>query len=437
VTDDPRPWEPSPGARRRRWERSSGSSGTGDRRPWEMPAAASERLHLPTPPAATTAYPRIPAGPRPPRPRRGRGAALALLAALLGGVLGTAGALAFYESRAVEEEPVATPVVAEPEPPPIEVEGDEALDRVAAVAQAVLPSVVRIDIGGADGPGVAGNGSGVIYSADGHIITNNHVVAEAGSIEVLLNDGSRVDAEVIGTDHRNDLAVIKVDRQGLPAIRIGDSAAIKVGEVAVAVGSPFGLEGTVTAGVISALNRMVQVNDPTHGPLTLPNVIQTDASINPGNSGGPLVNGEGELIGINSAILTRAGGFGQPANAGVGFAVPSATAQHVAEQLIANGEIRYAFLGVGGDNVSSDIAERVGVDGGAYIEQILEGTPAAEAGLREGDVIVAIDDVEIASMEDLIVEIMRRDIGETVAVTYIRDGEERETEAVLSERPEE
>jgi putative serine protease PepD len=316
------------------------------------------------------------------------------------------------------------------------VENGEGLDRVAAVAETVLPSVVRVDIEGADGAAAAGNGSGVIYSSDGHIVTNNHVVAQGGDLEVLFNDGSRAEARVIGTDPRNDLAVIKVEREGLPTLRIGDSSALKVGELAVAIGSPFGLDGTVTAGVVSALNRPIQVNDPSEGTLTLPNVIQTDASINPGNSGGPLVNGEGELVGINSAILTR-GGFGQPANAGVGFAIPSATAMHVVDLLIEQGEIRYAFLGVSGDNLSRDLAERVGVEEGAYVRDVLQGTPAEEAGLVEGDVIVAIGGVEIDSMETLMVEIMRRDIGETVSVTYIRGGERRTAEATLSERPEE
>jgi putative serine protease PepD len=266
-------------------------------------------LRLPQPPEHTATFPPIPAGPaqHPPPHRWSRGALIALLAALLGAVLGTAGSVAYLDTRAAEDDEAATPIVAQPqEPPTIEVEGGEGFERVAAVAEAVLPSVVRVDIDAAEGP-ASGNGSGVIYRADGHIITNHHVIAQAERLEVLFNDGTRANAEVVGSDPRNDLAVIKVDREGLPAVRIGDSAALKVGDLAVAIGSPFGLDGSVTAGVVSALNRPIQVNDPTHGALTLPNVIQTDASINPGNSGGPLTNGDGELVGINSAILTRGG----------------------------------------------------------------------------------------------------------------------------------
>jgi S1-C subfamily serine protease len=389
--------------------------------PWGSPSA----------PAATAVPPAA--------DRRPRVAVVAMVAALLGALLGTGASLAYVDSRLTAAgDPQAAPVAAgDLLAPTIEVNGEDldGVDRVAGVAEAVLPTVVQINIRGSAGPlggRSAGNGSGVVYRSDGHIITNNHVVAGGGDLEVLFSDGERLDAEIVGTDADTDLAVIKVDRSGLTSIQIGDSSSLRVGELAVAVGSPFGLEGTVTAGVVSSLNRQIRVGGPDGAPLTLPNVIQTDAPINPGNSGGALVNGGAELIGINSAILTQGG---TAANAGVGFAIPVSIATEVAEQLISRGFVQHPFLGVAGSDVTSELAERMGVDDGALVEQVVPGTPAAEAGIREGDIITTVAGEAVDSMQDLIAAILRQAVGDAVDITYIRGGQESTTEVTLAEKP--
>ncbi|MGI8575348.1 MAG: S1C family serine protease [Egibacteraceae bacterium] len=395
---------------------------------------------LPPPPSARVRppvlhYPPIPSGPPPPRPRMGwRAALLGLVTGVIGALVGGGMVAAVAEPETLDVS-VPVPVRAASAPPPsreLPAPRDGDLDRVATVAEAVLPSVVRIDVttGGSFGLG-EGNGSGVIYGADGHIVTNNHVVAEADQLEVVFADGVRKRGEVVGTDELNDLAVIKVDRSGLPAIVVGRSSRVAVGELAIAVGSPFGLEGTVTAGVVSALNRGLEVSAPSGGRLYLPSVIQTDAPINPGNSGGALVNGQGELIGINSAILTA----GQPANAGVGFAIPSETMVDIAEKLIADGEVHHAFLGVSGVTVEGQQAERLGIDGGAQLETVQPGTPAAEAGLREGDVVVAAGGEPVATMESLMIEIRAHEVGEELTIDYLRGDERARVTVTLVERP--
>jgi S1-C subfamily serine protease len=308
--------------------------------------------------------------------------------------------------------------------------GDEP-SRVAAVAAAVLPTVVKITVGGPD-VGRAGEGSGVIYRSDGYMITNNHVIASGGALEVMFADRTRVAGQLVGTDELSDLAVVKVNRGDLPAIQMGDSRSLRVGDLAVAVGSPFGLEGSVTAGIISGLNRPITVPAPDGGPVPLPNVIQTDAPINPGNSGGALVGADARLIGINSAILTASG---QPANAGVGFAIPVNTAVDIAEELIERGFARHPFLGVAGTSLDAETAERVGVAAGAYVESVEPDTPAAAAGLRRDDIIVAVDGTPIRSMEDLVVAVRDRDVGETLAITYLRGEQEHTVTVALAERP--
>lgn len=412
----------------------------------------SAPLRLPAPPGASPspaaarapgvrpatsrvgAFPPIPTGERTgPMPRPApRVAAVAMLSALVGALLGSGLMIAYHDSRAAE--PAGDPLVPSPDvfAPTVESDGSEGLDRVAAIAAAVVPTVVQVDVegGGPLGQGT-GNGSGVIYRSDGHIITNNHVVDGADAVEVVLADGTRLDADVIGTDPANDLAVLRVDRTGLPAIQVGDSSDLVIGELAVAVGSPFGLEGTVTSGVVSAVNRDIPVGGPGGG-TTMFNVLQTDAPINPGNSGGPLVSGDGRLIGINSAILTTGA---TPANAGVGFAIPSNTAVAIADELIEQGFVRHPLLGVQGSDLSEQLAERLGVEAGAYVDAAQPDTPAAEAGLRADDVIVAVDDVKIDSMTDLVREIRNRAVGDRVTVTYIRQGAEESVEVTLIERP--
>ena len=396
-------------------------------------------LRLPAPPAARDAhgsYPPIP-GPSTGRPRRERSpapklAVIASIAALVGALVGSGAMIAYTDTRAEETPPAGTGERTGDVFAPTLDEG-ESMDRVAAIAAAVVPTVVQVDIegGGPLGAGT-GNGSGVIYRSDGHIITNSHVVEAADSVDVVLADGTRLPAEVIGSDPANDLAVIRVERADLPAIQIGDSSELVIGELAIAVGSPFGLEGTVTAGVVSALNRNIPVGGPGPESLTMFNVIQTDAPINPGNSGGPLVGGDARLIGINSAILTTGGA---PANAGVGFAIPVNTAVDIADELIAEGFVRHPLLGVQGSDLSEQLAERLGVSDGAYVDQVQPGTPAAEAGLQTDDVIVAVNDVPIESMSDLVLEIRNLAVGEEVTVTYIRGSAEETVQVTLAERP--
>jgi len=389
-------------------------------------AGAAHTAMLPRSPAQPEGQPDGPPDGEAPR-RAPRMITVVMVAALVGALAGAGGAMVATGARDDAAQGGSATV------PPAQrrmIGGDRGddLDRVAQVAEAVLPSVVQIDVAGADG---AGNGSGVIYRADGYIVTNNHVAASGRSLEVVLPDGTRLPARVIGTDPDNDLAVLKVERTGLPAIAVGDSTELHVGELAVAVGSPFGLESTVTAGVISALNRPIQVSGPGGTPVVLPNVIQTDAAINPGNSGGALVNGDAELIGINSAILTA----GTAANAGVGFAIPVSTVVDIADDLIAQGFVEHAYLGVQGLSLTPELTERLDVDGGAYLQAIEPGAPADEAGLRPGDVIVSFDGEAIESMEELVLAVRKADVGATVEVTYIRDGERRTARITLVEKP--
>ena len=380
-------------------------------------------------------YPTIPAIPPPPPPDSGRRhgprtALVALVASLIGGLLAsgaTVVALQRQDGSSDNDPPAALGVTEQPTQAE-EVAVSTAPTQVEEVAAAVLPTVVQIDIEGGGALGSAsGNGSGVIYRSDGYIITNNHVVAGANEMEVVFADRSRERATLVGRDVLSDIAVVKVDRDDLTAIRIGDSSALRVGQLAVAIGSPFGLEGSVTAGVISALNRPINVGD----GIRLPNVIQTDAPINPGNSGGALVGADGRLVGINSAILTA----GSPANAGVGFAVPVATAVDIADELIETGSVTYPFLGVEGANVPAAAVDRLGVEAGALITDVQPDTPADDAGLRDEDVIIEIDGIEITSMDDLVIAIRQGEVGDTVEVVYIRDKEERTVEVTLVERP--
>jgi S1-C subfamily serine protease len=380
-----------------------------------------------------TAYPRIPAAPAGPAGRtdaRPRAALVALLAALAGTLVG-AGVVWAALVGSGRLEPVAAPAVnAQVSAPTVQVRGPEARDQVVAVAEAVRPSVVQVDIAGGDAG--SGNGSGVVYRSDGYIITNNHVVSAGGRLSVKFSDGRTEDASVVGTDRESDLALLKVDRTGLPAIALRDEGELQVGELAIAVGSPFGLDGSVTRGIVSAVDRGVSVRAPDGADVSLTNVVQTDASINPGNSGGPLVDGEGRLIGINSAILTSGASSG---NAGVGFAIPAAFAVAVADELLATGRVSHAYLGVEGGDLTPEMAEQVGVERGAYVAGVEPGTPADEAGLREGDVIVAIGSTPVESIAGLVTAVRQADVGDSVVVAYRRGGRDLTVTVTLAEVP--
>ncbi len=380
-----------------------------------------------------TAFPRLPGRPLPSaaaRSGRGQIALVALVAALVGGLASALLVLGTLERRGVLDPPAA-PAAAQVTVPTVQITA-EPQERVVAVAEAVRPAVVQVDVSGGEG---MGNGSGVVYRSDGYIITNNHVVEGAERLSVKFADGSEEDAEVVGVDPETDLAVLRVERADLVAIAIGDTDELSVGELAVAVGSPFGLDGSVTAGIVSAVNRGVSVRAPGGGSVSLANVVQTDAPINPGNSGGPLVDGQARLIGINSAILTSGSDQSNPGNAGVGFAIPASLAVEVAEELIASGSVQYAFLGVAGLPLNAEMADRVGVDNGVYVERVTPGSPADQVGLREGDVITAVNDQPVDGVAELVSAIRQADVGETITVTYRRDEADSTVQVTLSEAP--
>ncbi|HYP29150.1 MAG TPA: trypsin-like peptidase domain-containing protein [Blastocatellia bacterium] len=274
---------------------------------------------------------------------------------------------------------------------------------------------------------VEGTGSGVIVSPDGYILTNNHVVGEAAEIKVKLADGREVKARRIGTDPETDLAVIKVEESNLPYAKLGNSDELEQGEWVIALGSPFGLQQTMTAGIVSATGRDL----PSTGPFV--NYIQTDASINPGNSGGPLVNMKGEVIGINTMIFSRSGG-----SEGIGFAVPSSISSKVVEHLVKDGRVSRGYLGVMLNDLTPAVAEAVNFQGkeGALVQDIAkEDAPAARAGLRSGDVIVEFDGKPIKSAKELTAVAAGTPVGKTVQVKYVRNGRPETTRLSLAERP--
>jgi serine protease Do len=272
-----------------------------------------------------------------------------------------------------------------------------------------------------------GTGSGVIISPDGYILTNNHVVGDADQINVKLADGRELKARRVGTDPDTDLAVIKVDVQGLPFAKIGNSDIVEQGEWVIALGSPFGLQHTMTAGIISATGRDI----PGAGQFT--NFIQTDASINPGNSGGPLINMEGEIIGINTLIYSRSGG-----SQGIGFAIPANLANKVYAQLVKSGRVTRGYLGVTLGEITPAIAQAVGYDGkqGVLVNDLARNdSPAAKAGLRSGDVIVEFDGKTVTSPKQLTEMVVDTPVGKTVPVKYVRDGRVLSATIMLGERP--
>jgi serine protease Do len=255
-------------------------------------------------------------------------------------------------------------------------------------------------------------GSGFVLSADGHIATNNHVVEGAGDIQVKLADGREFSAKVLGRDPKTDVALLKVEATGLPVIPLGDSTALQVGEPVMAIGNPFGLDQTVTTGIVSATGRVIG-----SGPYD--NFIQTDASINPGNSGGPLINSRGEVVGINTAIFSRSGG-----SVGIGFAVPSSLAKSVLTQLAEPGKVERGWLGVSIQPLTKELAKSFKRDeiSGVLVSSVVDGSPAAKAGVKSGDVIVEFDGKRIAKSEDLPRLVAETPIGREVALVVVRDG---------------
>jgi putative serine protease PepD len=310
------------------------------------------------------------------------------------------------------------------------------------VAAKALPSVVNIDVYAASGGGYSqdfgfdgggenlqayGLGSGVIISNDGYILTNYHVVEGGSEFLVRFDQETHFKASVVGADETSDLAVLKIDATDLTPIEIADSGAVKVGEWVMALGSPFGLEKSVSTGIVSALFRSTAMRSQT-GFNVYANMIQTDAAINPGNSGGALVNAEGKLIGINTLINSSSG-----TSAGVGFAIPSNYAMSVAQQIMEGKEVEHAYLGVQLRSVDAGSSPGLGSDleAGAYISEVLPGTPADEAGLQSGDIITKMDDVSISSADELMISVRGHFVGDKVTLEIQRDGTSKTVDVTL------
>jgi len=310
---------------------------------------------------------------------------------------------------------------------------DELLDAysraVVAAAENVSPSVVNLEVrhrgrGGQDG---RGSGSGFVFTPDGFVLTNSHVIHGAGSIAVTLADGRRLQAELVGDDPDSDLAVVRIDASGLLPVRFGDSRAVRVGQLAIAIGNPYGFQCTVTAGVVSALGRSLRARS---GRL-IDNVIQTDAALNPGNSGGPLVTARGAVIGVNTAMILPA--------QGLCFAIAVNTATFVASRLIKDGKVRRSYIGVAGQNVPLHrrVVRRhqLPADSGVLAVAIEPRSPAAAADVREQDVIVAFGDQPIAGIDDLHRLLTEEQVGVRAPLTVIRNGERLTLEIVAAEAP--
>lgn len=305
----------------------------------------------------------------------------------------------------------------------------------AEVARNGLPAVVTVF---ATAPSGAGSGSGAVIEADGVIITNDHVIAKAataGTIEVLFNDGQRLSATLVGTDPITDLAVLRVQRTGLPTLPLDASTQVTVGQPVVALGAPLGLSGTVTAGIVSAVNRDVPAPKAGGGVTILAGSIQTDAAINPGNSGGPLVNCDARLVGINTAGATvpNAEGVSGGGSVGLNFAVPVATAKRISDQLLAQGRASHPGIGAQVAEIPPAVASRFGTTTGLFVQQVTAGGPADVAGLRAGDVITAIRGAP-ASGVTLALLLVNAQVGDPVEVTYVRNGTNHSATITLSEQ---
>ena len=295
------------------------------------------------------------------------------------------------------------------------------IDRssLAGIVAAVQPSVVDIKT-------QSGEGSGVVLTSDGYVLTNNHVVAGAnGSVSVSFSNGRTASARVVGTDPKSDLAVVKANGvSGLTAAKFGDSSSMRVGDAVFAIGSPLGLEGSVTSGIISATNRTIVESGEDNGGArnSIAGALQTDAAINPGNSGGALVNLSGEVVGINTAIATSGQGQG---NIGVGFAIPSNRAKQVADQLIKGGKVSHPYLGLGVSDAPNN--------GGALVSQVVRGAPADKAGVQQGDVIIKAGGKDIHSGDDLVSVVQASKVGDQLTLTVTRNGSQKTIAVTVGE----
>ncbi|MBI4345811.1 MAG: trypsin-like peptidase domain-containing protein [Elusimicrobia bacterium] len=390
-------------------------------------------------PDATLAHPRAAAAQ--PRWRAPLLAATLIASTLAGGAAGGVAATQWLAPRGVSAPLVTASVTPSSTPSLATSPSGRTATNAASIAAAVYAraggSVVEVNVSDTTG---RGNGSGFVVDAGGYILTNQHVVAGARTISVWFANGETRPAQVVGTDRGNDLAVLKVDLpSGVPAATLGDSAAVSVGDVAIAIGSPFGLEGTVTQGIVSAVDRAYQ---PRGGPA-MRGLIQTDAPINPGNSGGPLLNADGEVIGITSLIESPVEG-----SVGIGFAIPIDLAKDLLPRLQTGARVEPVWLGISGIAVDPSIVAELGlpVDSGVLVASVVPGGPADVAGIRGGaassgavpsggDVIVAVDGAAVRAVPDISQRIAGRKPGDTVRVTIVRGTERRDVTVALQAWP--
>jgi len=303
---------------------------------------------------------------------------------------------------------------------------ERAPDSIAALAARVIPAVVSISVNGVTG---SGTGSGFFFDSDGFILTNNHVIdaaARGGTINVKLSDGKKYPAKLIGRDSSYDLAILKIDVIAAPTLQLGNSDQVQVGDAVIAIGSPLGLSGTVTSGIISSKNRAVTTGS-GNGESSFINALQTDAAINPGNSGGPLVDATGAVVGVNSAIATL-GLTSQAGSIGLGFAIPINQAKKTAEQLIATGSATYPIMGISVDSRFTGSGALITIEGVG----ITPGGPADKAGLKEGDLIIEFNGAEVENSDELIVMIRSKSVGDKVTIKYQRNNIVRQTTVTLA-----
>ena len=338
-------------------------------------------------------------------------AAAALLAAVLAGCSLTREP----QARSAPAPVTAAPAGAGAQAPPA--------GNIPGIVRKVEPSVVTISHD-------QGTGSGVVWSKDGVVITNAHVVGDVRDVEVAFFDGRRADGRVRATDPDTDLAVVDTERKDLQPATFQEKLP-DVGELAVAMGSPLGFQNTITAGIISGLHREIP-GSAQQGIRSLVDLIQTDAAISPGNSGGALVNGRGQVVGINVAYIPPEQGA-----VAIGFAIPGATAVDVVGQLLKNGRATHSYLGIQPDQVTREVAGQLGLDraAGVVVLEVVQGGPADRAGLRPGDVIVRMDDAAVDTVEDLFGELRQRKPSSQVRITFIRDRREQQATVTLADRP--
>jgi putative serine protease PepD len=348
--------------------------------------------------------------------------AAALLAA---GVVGGLASVAAWE--AIDTDPAASaPAAAAPAEP---VSSSRTQSSIAGIVEQTLPSVVEVKVEGSaeptpspfpepvPSPRVQGLGSGWVFDDQGHVVTNEHVVDGADKVTVVFQDGTEVPARVVGTDPSTDVAVLELEEEHDSApLPLGSTSSLQLGDTVIAIGSPLGLQGTVTAGIVSGLGRDIQAPN----QFTIDGAVQTDAALNHGNSGGPLLDGSGRVVGMNAQIASDTG-----ANTGIGYAIPVETVKRIADQLIATGKVEHPYLGVRIEDA----------DDGARLVEIVPGSPAAQAGLRQGDVVTKIAGAGIDSADELREAVESRKPGDSLELTVTRDGDTRTVTVKLGTRP--